>query len=141
MTALGRKLGALQAIALSVSIIAPTAAMALNVSLTVQSAGPAAPLAFTIGTFPNRGRGGVLCRVQPAYCARQFGLCLCQSHFRHRCGFIAGWTLLLTYVTYAGGASCLVGSFVHAAAQRSDRCCHVLRISRHATCYTIDPSA
>jgi len=52
MTALGRKLGALQAIALSVSIIAPTAAMALNVSLTVQSAGPAAPLTFTIGTLP-----------------------------------------------------------------------------------------
>ena len=43
MTALARKLGLFQAIGLSVSMIAPTAAMALNVSLTAQAAGRAAP--------------------------------------------------------------------------------------------------
>jgi amino acid transporter len=50
MTVLARKLGLIQAIGLSISIIAPAAAMALNVSLTAQAAGPAAPLAFAIGT-------------------------------------------------------------------------------------------
>jgi hypothetical protein len=49
MTALARKLGLLQAVGLSVSIIAPTAAMALNVSLTAQAAGRAAPVAFALG--------------------------------------------------------------------------------------------
>jgi amino acid transporter len=37
--------------------------------------------------------------------------------FGHRCGFIAGWTLLLTYVTYAGGVGALVGSFLQVAVQ------------------------
>jgi amino acid transporter len=40
------------------------------------------------------------------------------SHtFGRRWGFIAGWTLLLTYLTYTGGVSALVGSFLQAAAQ------------------------
>jgi hypothetical protein len=41
MTVIARKHGLLPAIGLSVSIIAPTAAMALNVSLTAQTAGRA----------------------------------------------------------------------------------------------------
>ena len=32
-------------------------------------------------------------------------------------GFVAGWTLLLTYLAYAGGVSALVGSFLQAAMQ------------------------
>jgi amino acid transporter len=37
--------------------------------------------------------------------------------FGRRCGFIAGWTLLLTDLAYAGGVSALVGSFLQAAMQ------------------------
>ena len=50
MSVLASKLGLFQALALSVSMIAPTAAMALNVSLTAQAASRTAPLAFAIGT-------------------------------------------------------------------------------------------
>jgi hypothetical protein len=50
MTISARKLGLFQTTGLSISIIAPTAAMALNVSLTVQAVGRAAPLAFAVGT-------------------------------------------------------------------------------------------
>ena len=34
-----------------------------------------------------------------------------------RLGFIAGWTLLLTYLSYASGCSALIGNFVGVAAQ------------------------
>jgi amino acid transporter len=37
--------------------------------------------------------------------------------FGCRCGFVAGWTQLLAYLTYASGASALVGNFLQAAAQ------------------------
>jgi amino acid transporter len=123
MTALARKLGLFQAIGLSLSIIAPTAAMALNVSLTAQAAGRAAPLAFAIGTvvmaivalsFVAFGRRIAHAGSAYAYVSHTFG---------PRCGFIAGWTLLLTYLAYAGGVSALVGSFLDAAVQ--NYCLHL----------------
>ena len=45
-----RKLGLAEAVALSLSIVGPTMAMAFNVPLVVRAAGRAAPLAFAIGT-------------------------------------------------------------------------------------------
>ena len=50
MTHLRRNLGLIEAVALSLSIIAPTMAMAFNVTLAVGAAGRAAPLAFAVGT-------------------------------------------------------------------------------------------
>ena len=44
MTALARKLGLFEAIGLSLSILAPTMAMAFNVSLAAQTAGRATRL-------------------------------------------------------------------------------------------------
>jgi amino acid transporter len=110
MTALATKLGTVEAIGLSIWIIAPTAAMAVNVSLTAQVAGRAAALAFAIGTvvmavvglsFVAFGRRIAHAGAAYAYVSHTFGRC---------CGFTAGWTLLLSYLTYAGGVSALVGS-------------------------------
>ena len=118
MTAFARKLGLIQAIGLSISIIAPAAAMALNVSLTAQAAGPAAPLALAIGTvvmtivgvsFVGFSRRIAHAGSVYAYVGHTFG---------RRCGFISGWTLLLTYLAYAGGVSALVGRFLQAAMQK-----------------------
>jgi hypothetical protein len=50
MAVLARRLGLFQTTGLSISIIAPAAAMDLNVSLSAQETGLAAPLAFAIGT-------------------------------------------------------------------------------------------
>ena len=50
MAILARRLGLFQATGLSISIIAPTTAMAINVSLTAHAAGRTAPLAFAVGT-------------------------------------------------------------------------------------------
>jgi amino acid transporter len=116
---LHRKLGLLEAVGLSIALIAPTMGMAFNVSLAAQVAGPAAPLSFLIGT-------GVMLVVALSFAA----WCRHLSHagsaygflteaFGSSWGFMAGWALLLSYICYGAGASALVGSFVEAAARTS----------------------
>jgi len=117
MTALRRNLGPFQAVGLSTSIIAPTAAMALNVSVTAQAAGRAAPLAFAIGTVVMTivGLSFVAFSRRIAHAGSVYAYV---SHtFGHRCGFIAGWTWLLTYLAYTGGVSALLGNLLEAALQ------------------------
>ena len=117
MAILARRLGLIQATGLSISIIAPTTAMAINVSLTAHAAGRTAPLAFAVGTavmaivglsFVGFSRRIAHAGSAYAYVSQTFG---------RRCGFIAVWTLLLTYLAYAGRVIALVGSFLQAAAQ------------------------
>jgi amino acid transporter len=106
-----------EAVALSLSVISPTVTAAFNITLVVQAAGPAAPLTFAIGTvamvlvalsfmaFTHRvAHAG----SAYAYIAHTFG---------SRAGFVAGWTLLLTYLGFATGFAALVGSFTGAALQ------------------------
>ncbi|HKN10974.1 MAG TPA: APC family permease, partial [Pseudomonadota bacterium] len=115
MTGLVSRLRLPEAVGLSLSVIAPTVTAAFNITLVVQSAGPAAPLAFAIGmlamalvalsfmAFTHRvAHAG----SAYAYIAHTFG---------SRIGFIAGWTLLLTYLGFATGFAALVGSFAGAA--------------------------
>ena len=104
-----------EAVALSLSVISPTVTAAFNITLVVQAAGPAAPLTFAIGTvamalvalsfmaFTHRvAHAG----SAYAYIAHTFG---------SRAGFVAGWTLFLTYLGFATGFAALVGSFTGAA--------------------------
>jgi amino acid transporter len=104
-------LGAVEAFGFSLSIIAPTLAMAFTVSLTAQSAGRAAPLAYLIGgiivtlvglSFIAFGHAGSVY----AYVGSVLGA---------RFGFVAGWALLLMYVTLLAGSTALVGNFGAAA--------------------------
>lgn len=115
MAKLRRNLGVLEAIGLSLSIIAPTMAMAFNTTLAVQSAGRAAPLAFLIGTialaivglsFVAFGRRVAHAGSAYAYITHAFG---------PRLGFVTGWALMLTYLTYATGTAALIGNFIGAA--------------------------
>lgn len=116
---LERKLGLAEAAGLSLSIVAPTMAMAFNVSLVVRAAGRAAPLAFAIGTlalgivalsFVSFSKRVAHAGSAYAYIGQTFGW---------RWGFVAGWTLLLTYLAYAAGVSALIGNFLQAATQNS----------------------
>jgi amino acid transporter len=115
MTTLVRRLHLPEALALSFAVIAPTVTAAFNITLVVQSAGPAAPLAFAIGmlamalvalsfmAFAHRvSHAG----SAYAYVAHTFG---------RRLGFVAGWTLLLTYLGFAAGFAPLAGGFLEAA--------------------------
>src|SRR5271154_7605876 len=104
-----------EAVGLSLSIICPSVTAAFNVTLVAQATGRAAPLAFAIGTvamalialsftaFTHRvAHAG----SAYAYIAHTFG---------RRMGFVAGWTMLLTYLGFATGFAALVGSFSSAA--------------------------
>jgi amino acid transporter len=112
---LRKNLGLIEAVALSLAIVAPTMAMAFNVTLAVGAAGAAAPLAFAIGTaalaivalsFVAFGRRIAHAGSAYAYITLEFG---------PRIGFLAGWALLLTYLAYGTGTAVLVGNFVDAA--------------------------
>ena len=112
---LHRRLGLAEATGLSLSIVAPTMAMAFNVTLVVAVAGRAAPLAFSIGTallalvalsFVAFARRETSAGSAQAYVRNQFGA---------RAGFLAGWLLLLTYLSFGAGTAVLVGNFLTAA--------------------------
>ena len=117
MSVPAQRLGLSEAVGLSLSMMAPTMAMAINVSLAVRAEGRAAPMAFAIGTFlltiialsfVSFGRRVAHAGSVYAYIGEACG---------RRLGFIAGWTLLLTYLSYASGCSALIGNFVGVAAQ------------------------
>ena len=115
MTSLVSRLRLREAFGLSLAVVSPTVTAAFNITLVAQFAGPAAPLAFAIGmiamalvalsfiAFTHRvAHAG----SAYAYIAHTFG---------SRMGFVAGWTLLLTYLGFSTGFAALVGSFTAAA--------------------------
>src|SRR6202166_2196597 len=115
MATLVKRLSLPEAIGLSVSVICPTVTAAFNITLVVQAAGAAAPLAFAIGTVAM-----VLVALSfMAFTHRVAHAGSAYAYISHtfgsRMGFIAGWSLLLTYVGFATGFAALVGSFTSAA--------------------------
>lgn len=115
MTNLVKRLSLPEAIGMSLSVICPTVTAAFNVTLVVQAAGPAAPLAFVIGTVAM-----VLVALSfMAFTHRVSNAGSAYAYISHtfgsRAGFVAGWCLLLTYLGFATGQAALVGSFTAAA--------------------------
>jgi amino acid transporter len=115
MIGLRRTLGVMEAFGLSLSIIGPTMAISFVTTLMGQTAGRAVPLAFLIGavavaliglSFVAFGRRVAHAGSAYAYIAQVFG---------SRCGFIAGWMLLLSYVAFAAAVMALTGNFTAAA--------------------------
>ena len=115
MAGFRRSLGTIEAFGFSLSIIAPTLAMAFATTLTAQSAGRAAPLAYLIGgtivtivalSFVAFGRRVAHVGSVYAYVGSVLG---------PPCGFVAGWVLLLTYATLLAGSTAMVGNFGAAA--------------------------
>ena len=104
-----------EAVGMSISVICPTVTAAFNVTLVVQSAGAAAPLAFAIGTVAMVlvALSFIAFTHRVAHAGSAYAYI---SHtFGSRMGFIAGWSLLLTYLGFATGQAALVGSFMAAA--------------------------
>ena len=100
---------------MSLAIVSPTVTAAFNITLVVQAAGPAAPLTFAIGTVAMAlvalSFMAFTHRVAHAGSAYAF----IAHTFGSRMGFIAGWTLLLTYLGFATGFAALIGSFTSSA--------------------------
>jgi amino acid transporter len=115
MTNLVKRLSLPEAIGLSLSVICPTVTAAFNVTLVVQAAGPAAPLAFVIGTVAML----LVALSFMAFTRRVSNAGSAYAYISHtfgsRTGFVAGWCLLLTYLGFATGQAALVGNFTAAA--------------------------
>src|SRR3954465_9796710 len=108
---LRRELRFWEAIALSIAIMAPTAAMALNGTLPAQLIGRAVPLAFIFATV------GVL--------FVSYAFIRLTGHFSHagsvyafsgatlgpRAGFFSGWALLGTYLAFTAASTAEAGLF------------------------------
>ena len=104
-----------EAVGLSLSVVAPTIGAAFNITLVVGATGEAAPLAFLIGTV------AIAC-VALSFMAFSHRVAHAGSAYAYithtfgaRAGFVAGWTLLLTYLGFATGFAALIGSFTGAA--------------------------
>lgn len=111
MNGLKRELGIWEAAALSIAIMAPTAAMALNGSLAAFIAGTAVPLAFL---------GALITIALVSYSFIEFSRTYAHAGSVYafngrglgpRYGFLSGWALLLTYVVFTGASMAEVGAF------------------------------
>ena len=114
MRTLVSRLSLPEAVGLSVSMICPTVTAAFNITLVVQAAGPAAPLTFAIGTIAM----ALVALSFMAFTRRVAHAGSAYAYITHtfgsRVGFVAGWSLLLTYLGFTTGLAGLVGSFLAA---------------------------
>jgi amino acid transporter len=108
---LKRQLGFWEGVALSVGIMAPTAAMALNGALAASIAGTAVGLAFL---------GALVTIILVSYSFIEFSRQYAHAGsvyvfngvaFGPRMGFLSGWSLLLTYTAFTAASTAEVGLF------------------------------
>ncbi|HEV7441571.1 MAG TPA: APC family permease [Steroidobacteraceae bacterium] len=112
MANLRRSLSAFEAFVLSLAVIAPTLAMAFNVTLATQAAGQAAPLAFLIGGVGMALIGLSFVAFSRRIASAGSAYAYVDAVFGQRWGFLAGWALLLAYVAFLASATALIGGFV-----------------------------
>ena len=115
MTSLVKRLSLIEAVGLSLAIVAPTLTAAFNISLVVRSAGPTAPLAFLIAalatgfvalSFISFSKRVAHAGSAYAYITHTFGPSV---------GFVAGWALALAYTMFGASMASLFGGFTVAA--------------------------
>jgi amino acid transporter len=111
MSKLRPQLGVIEAMALSVGIMAPTAAMALNGSLAASITGTAVALAFL---------GAVITIILTSYSFIEFSREFAHAgsvyvfngiSFGARMGFLSTWGLMLTYTAFTVASTAEVGLF------------------------------
>jgi amino acid transporter len=112
---LRRALGVLETAGISVAMMAPTAAMALNGALAAQYAGPAVPLSFVLAF-------AIVGCVAFAFItfARVYASPASVGEFNARglgplAGRLSGWTLLLAYFLFTAGSAAEFGAFASSA--------------------------
>lgn len=107
-----KKLTQLEVLGLSVAMLAPTGAMAFNTAGAVANAGMVAPIGFLLAglgilfvgiSFVSLGSHISDEGSAYAYNSKALG---------EKAGFISGWLLVLTYVTFAFSSSAVVGNFI-----------------------------
>ncbi len=111
MSGLKRGLGSLEAAALSVAIMAPTAAMALNTSLAASVTGASVALAFGLATVTISLVAYAFVTFARVYASAGSVYTFNGRALGARAGFLSGWTLLLTYLAFTVASAAETGAF------------------------------
>ncbi|EKQ50942.1 MULTISPECIES: APC family permease [unclassified Clostridium] len=104
-------LSIIETVALSVAIIAPTAAMALNISLMAETCSFSAPLVFLISTIVVGLVSYSIIKFNHYISASGSLYAFTKKALGNKMGFTSGWALLLAYITLAGGTAAGFGNF------------------------------
>ena len=108
---LRRELRFSEAIALSLAIMAPTAAMALNGTAVAGLIGRAVPLAFLIATIGVLFVSYGFVRLTRHFNSAGSVFALAGATLGPRAGFFAGWALMATYTLFTVASAAEVGLF------------------------------
>jgi amino acid transporter len=108
---LRRELRFWEAIALSIGIMAPTAAMALNGTLPAQLVGRAVPLAFIFATVGVVFVSYAFIRLSQSFSHAGSVYAFSGATLGPRAGFFAGWALFGTYLAFTAASTAEVGLF------------------------------
>ena len=108
---LRRELRLWEAIALSIAIMAPGAAMALNGTATAGLVGRAVPLVFVLATVSILFVSYAFIRLTSYFNHAGSVYALSGATLGPRAGFFSGWALLGTYLCFTAGSTAEVGLF------------------------------
>src|SRR3954449_8092963 len=108
---LRRELRFWEAIALSIAIMAPTAAMALNGTVPAQLVGRALPLAFIFATVGVIFVSYAFIRLTGYFSHAGSVYAFSGVTLGPRAGFFSGWALLGTYIAFVAASTAEVGLF------------------------------
>jgi amino acid transporter len=108
---LRRELRFWEAIALSIGIMAPTAAMALNGTVPAQLVGQAVPLAFIFATVGVVFVSYAFIRLSQKFSHAGSVYAFSGATLGPRAGFFAGWALFGTYLAFTAASTAEVGLF------------------------------
>ena len=112
---LGGHLGLAAVIGLSVSVIAPSMAVAFNATLAAGAAGDAVPLVFLLGAVIMVPIALAFAGFSRAISSAGSAMTFVGASLGARPGALAGWVLMLGYAGFAAGSCGLAGNFVDAA--------------------------
>jgi amino acid transporter len=108
---LRRELRFWEAVALSIAIMAPGAAMALNGTATAGLVGRAVPLVFVLATLGILFVSYAFIRLTSYFNHAGSVYALSGATLGPRAGFFSGWALLGTYLCFTAGSTAEVGLF------------------------------
>ncbi len=101
-----------EALAVSVAIMAPTAAMALNGSLAASICGTAVPLAFLFALITIALVSYAFIQFNKHFSSSGSVMAFTTASLGPKIGFLSGWALLLTYLAFCGCNAAEVGAFL-----------------------------
>jgi len=101
-----------EAMAISVAIMAPTAAMALNGSLAASIAGSAVPLTFLLAMITIGFVSFAFIQFNRHFSSSGSVYAFTGASLGPKAGFLSGWVLLLTYLAFTGASAAEIGAFM-----------------------------